>query len=99
MKSKESLCYLLMGFDLQGVPIVAGLGPNGPKAPKQRLVHLDLKGAPPKVSCDVRHIRCRTISTSSFSSALLRYRQIDQLLEANTAHAQVTWSHWLAHRI
>lgn len=37
-------------FSVQGIPIVAGLAPNGPSAPKQRLVHLDLKGAPPKVS-------------------------------------------------
>lgn len=33
-----------------GVPVVAGIGPDGAKPPKERLVHLDLKGAPPKVS-------------------------------------------------
>lgn len=33
-----------------GVPVVAGIGPNGPRAPAERLVHLDLKGAPPKLS-------------------------------------------------
>lgn len=33
-----------------GVPVVAGIGPDGAKPPKDRLVHLDLKGAPPKVS-------------------------------------------------
>jgi len=32
-----------------GIPIVAGLGPGGPTPPGHRLVHLDLKGAPPKV--------------------------------------------------
>ncbi|KAH8294808.1 hypothetical protein KR018_003329 [Drosophila ironensis] len=33
-----------------GVPVVAGIGPDGPRAPVERLVHLDLKGAPPKLS-------------------------------------------------
>lgn len=33
-----------------GVPTVAGIGPDGPRAPAERLVHLDLKGAPPKLS-------------------------------------------------
>lgn len=33
-----------------GVPIIAGIGPGGPRAPVERLVHLDLKGAAPKVS-------------------------------------------------
>lgn len=33
-----------------GVPAVAGIGPDGPRAPAERLVHLDLKGAPPKLS-------------------------------------------------
>ncbi|XP_062559423.1 hexosaminidase D [Armigeres subalbatus] len=33
-----------------GVPIIAGIGPGGHPPPVQRLVHLDLKGAPPKVS-------------------------------------------------
>lgn len=32
-----------------GIPIVAGIGPEGARAPNERLVHLDLKGAPPKV--------------------------------------------------
>lgn len=32
-----------------GVPIIAGLGPGGPRPPNERLVHLDFKGAPPKV--------------------------------------------------
>lgn len=32
-----------------GVPIVNGIGPDGPPPPRERLVHLDLKGAPPKV--------------------------------------------------
>lgn len=33
-----------------GVPIVAGIGRGGPAPPIQRLVHLDLKGAAPKIS-------------------------------------------------
>lgn len=38
--------------DLQrmGIPNVAGIGPDGARPPNERLVHLDLKGAPPKVS-------------------------------------------------
>ncbi|XP_065363115.1 hexosaminidase D [Calliphora vicina] len=33
-----------------GIPMVAGIGPEGARAPNERLVHLDLKGAPPKLS-------------------------------------------------
>lgn len=46
--------------DLQrmGVPVIAGLGPTGPRPPKNRLVHLDLKGAPPKV-CDIIFCSCQ----------------------------------------
>lgn len=32
-----------------GVSVVSGIGPDGPSPPKERLIHLDLKGAPPKV--------------------------------------------------
>lgn len=43
-----------------GVPIVAGIGPDGARSPNERLVHLDLKGAPPKVGIimeDIKTIR------------------------------------------
>lgn len=40
---------LLLLCVFQGIPVLAGLGPGGPDPPNQRLVHLDLKGAPPKV--------------------------------------------------
>ncbi|KAL9890922.1 hexosaminidase D isoform 1-T1 [Glossina fuscipes fuscipes] len=33
-----------------GVPVIAGIGPETGKAPKERLVHLDLKGAPAKIT-------------------------------------------------
>lgn len=33
-----------------GVPVVNGIGPDGPPPPRERLVHIDLKGAPPKVN-------------------------------------------------
>ncbi|XP_054739999.1 hexosaminidase D [Anastrepha obliqua] len=33
-----------------GVPTIAGIGPDGPRAPNERLVHLDMKGAPAKLS-------------------------------------------------
>ncbi|CAD6991733.1 unnamed protein product [Ceratitis capitata] len=33
-----------------GVPVIPGIGPSGARAPNERLVHLDLKGAPPKLS-------------------------------------------------
>lgn len=32
-----------------GVKQATGIGPDGYPPPKERLVHLDLKGAPPKV--------------------------------------------------
>lgn len=37
-----------------GVPAIAGIGPSGPRAPNERLVHLDLKGAPPKVYFQIK---------------------------------------------
>lgn len=48
-----------------GVPVVNGIGPDGPAPPKERLVHLDLKGAPPKVR-ERKRGHCRRIYLTRF---------------------------------
>lgn len=43
-----------------GVPVIAGIGPGGPHPPSERLVHLDLKGAAPKVCLLYKFFRIST---------------------------------------
>lgn len=50
MSSAERQTQYEHELQRMGVPVVAGIGPDGPRAPAERLVHLDLKGAPPKLS-------------------------------------------------